>query len=288
MVHAFCRVGVVSLVMALIIVLTTYFALAAGTSTMNQKAEQAYRLAKKEYGQFNRDRKQWPKRKNWIRLINRFTRLHQTYPDSQRADDFLYLAAGLYASLYNYSGWNADLQRSNDLYGKIVADYHGSRLADDSLYHMGLNAIKMDRREQARAYFRQVIQDFPKGDMAGKAKARLILAPPPEKAPSSCAKTGGTGVYRPDAPRGKGSLKGKARVDNIRYWSSPTYTRVVIDLDHEVSYTRGILKDKHLELNEVHRFPTHNYKNGTEFHWDINNISTDGILCSSNKKHPTS
>jgi len=246
MVHTFRRVGVVSLVMALMVVLTAHFAVAAGTSTMNQKAEQAYRLAKKEYGQFNRDRKQWPKRKNWIRLINRFTRLHQTYPDSQRADDFLYLAAGLYASLYNYSGWNADLQRSNDLYGKIVADYHGSRLADDSLYHMGLNAIKMGRREQARSYFRQLIQDFPKGDMAGKARARLILAPPAaEKSPSSCANTGGTGVYRPDAPRGKGSLKGKARVDNIRYWSSPTYTRVVIDLDHEVSYTRGILKDKH-------------------------------------------
>jgi N-acetylmuramoyl-L-alanine amidase len=277
MVHTFRQMGVVSLVIALMIVLyTAHFAVAVSTSTMNQKAEQAYRLAKKEYVQFNRDRKQWPKRKNWLRLINRFTRLHKTYPDSQRADDFLYLAAGLYASLYNYSGWNADLQRSNNLYGKIVADYRGSRLADDSLYHMGLNAIRMGRQEQARSYFRQVIQDFPKGDMAGKARARLILAPPAKKVPSSCVKTGGTGVYQPDAPRGKGSLKGKARVDNIRYWSSPTYTRVVIDLDHEVSYTRGILKDKQQRdrIKSIYLDLRNAFISGKSRNIDIN----DGIL----------
>ena len=278
MIHAFGRVGAVSLVMALMLLLNTaHFAVAAGASTMNQRAEQAYKLAKKEYGQFNRDRKQWSKRKNWIRLIKRFTRLHQDYPHSQRADDALYLAASLYSSLYNYSGWNADLQRSNDLYGKIVADYRDSRLADDSLYHMGLNAIRMGRQEQARSYFRQVIQDFPKGDMVGKAKARLILAPPPaKKTSSSCAKTGGTGVYQPEAPRGKGSLKGKARVDNIRYWSSPTYTRVVIDLDHEVSYTRGILKDKRQRdrIKSIYLDLHNAFISGRSRNIDIN----DGIL----------
>ena len=31
----------------------------------------------------------------------------------------------------------------------------------------------------------------------------------------------------------------------------------------------AILKDDHLELNEVHRFPTHNYKNESGFHWNI-------------------
>ncbi len=31
----------------------------------------------------------------------------------------------------------------------------------------------------------------------------------------------------------------------------------------------AILKDEHLELNEVHRFPTHNYKDESGFHWNI-------------------
>ena len=34
----------------------------------------------------------------------------------------------------------------------------------------------------------------------------------------------------------------------------------------------AILKDEKLELNEVHRFPTHNYKDETGFHWNIEKI----------------
>ena len=238
-----CRLGVLLLMLAFTMLLVPgHLATATSSSAIEQKAEQAYRQAKKDYGQFNHDKKQWPKRKNWIRLIKQFTSINHSYPHSRRADDALFLAASLYSSLYNYSGWDADLQRANDLYGKVVSDCRESRLADDSLYHMGLNAGKLGHQEQARAYFRQVIQDFPQGDMISKAKARLILAPAPKKnLPASCI-SGGTGVYRPAAPRQKGKLKGKARVDNIRYWSSPTYTRVVIDLDHEVSYSRGVLK----------------------------------------------
>ena len=238
------RLSLLSLMLLafMILLLPGHLAAASSASVSEQKAERAYRLAKKDYRQFNRDKKKWPKRKNWIRLIKRFTSINQSYPHSRRADDALFLAGSLYSSLYNYSGWNADLQRANDLYGKVVSDYRESRLADDSLYHMGINAEKLGHHEKARAYFRQIIQDFPQGDMISKAKARLILAPAAEKTPPASCASGGTGVYRPEAPRQKGKLKGKARVDNIRYWSSPTYTRVVVDLDHEVSYSRGVVK----------------------------------------------
>ncbi|MEA3241144.1 MAG: N-acetylmuramoyl-L-alanine amidase, partial [Pseudomonadota bacterium] len=182
----------------------------------------------------------------------------------------------LYSSLYNYSGWDADLQRANDLYGKVVSAYRESRLADDSLYHMGLNAGKLGHQDQSRAYFRQVIQDFPQGDMVSKAKARLILSPPAAKAsPASCV-TSGTGVYHSEAPRRKGNLKGKARVDNIRYWSSPTYTRVVVDLDQEVSYSRGILRyEKQRDRIKTVYLDLHNaFITGASRAIDIN----DGIL----------
>ncbi len=39
----------------------------------------------------------------------------------------------------------------------------------------------------------------------------------------------------------------------------------------------AILKDDHLELNEVHRFPTHNYKDESGFHWDVNKIFNEII-----------
>lgn len=271
------RLSLLALMLAFMMLLISGgIATAAGSSVMEQKAEQAYRLAKKDYRQFNRDKKQWPKRKNWIRLIKRFTTINQSYPRSRRADDALFLAGSLYSSLYNYSGWDADLQRANDLYGKVVSDYRGSRLADDSLYHMGINAEKMGHHEKARAYFRRIIQDFPQGDMVSKAKARLILAPAAEKTPPASCSSGGTGVYHPEGARKKGKLKGKARVDNIRYWSSPTYTRVVIDLDNDVSYSRGVLKDvkQRNRIKSVYLDLHNSFISGGSRTIDIN----DGIL----------
>jgi sugar (pentulose or hexulose) kinase len=49
----------------------------------------------------------------------------------------------------------------------------------------------------------------------------------------------------------------------------------------------AILKNKKLELNEVHRFPTHNYKDETGFHWNIEKIFNEiklGLI-KANKKY---
>ncbi|NIA20009.1 MAG: hypothetical protein GWP07_06240, partial [Xanthomonadaceae bacterium] len=63
-----CRLSVLLLMLALMMLLVPgHLAAATSSAVMEQKAEQAYRLAKEDYGQFNRDKKQWPKRKNWIR-----------------------------------------------------------------------------------------------------------------------------------------------------------------------------------------------------------------------------
>ncbi len=37
----------------------------------------------------------------------------------------------------------------------------------------------------------------------------------------------------------------------------------------------ALLKNNHLELNEVHRFPTHNYRDESGFHWDIKLIFSE-------------
>jgi len=37
----------------------------------------------------------------------------------------------------------------------------------------------------------------------------------------------------------------------------------------------ALLKDNHLELNEVHRFPTHHYRDESGFHWDIKLIFSE-------------
>lgn len=51
----------------------------------------------------------------------------------------------------------------------------------------------------------------------------------------------------------------------------------------------AILKDYHIELNEVHRFPTHNYRDASGFHWNVNEIFKEivtGLKNASNKFGP--
>ncbi|MBW1645212.1 MAG: N-acetylmuramoyl-L-alanine amidase [Deltaproteobacteria bacterium] len=221
--------------------------LLAGPAAAGQEDELAYRQAKKHYNAFNADRRLWAKRKNWTRLISEFKAVQRRYPGSKRADDALFLAARLYSSLHNYSGWRADLEKAAGLYQQLLDKYPRSHLADDALYHLGMIESQLGHPEKAKALYRRVIQDFPDGDMAAKAKKRLVAAAVKasgrRQANASCpANSSGKEVYQAGRPRAGSRLKGKAQVKNIRYWSSPTYTRVVIDLSQDVTYTKGVLK----------------------------------------------
>ena len=224
-------------------------------------AEKNYKAAKVRYNRFMANPRQWGQRHRWKTLIKEFDGLARNYPRSKRADDALYLSAGLYTSLHNYSGWSSDLQQAVKRYKMLLKGYEQSRLADDALYNMGVISLKLKDEKKARQEWRRLLHDFPKSDMRARAQASLNRLSAPET-------TGAVGQNR--TPRKKPkitkqqfsqsagqrsiahSVKAKktkrrdlSRVLDMRHWSSPTYTRVVIDLDRETDFTKGILKDKH-------------------------------------------
>ncbi|MBN2232537.1 MAG: N-acetylmuramoyl-L-alanine amidase [Deltaproteobacteria bacterium] len=252
-------------VLALLLVLVL---LSPGTPTRAADAgEQAYREAKKHYHAFSAAPRKWRQRRNWTNLIDEFLTLHRADPAGGRADDALFLAARLYRSLYDYSGRPADLEAAVKLYEQLATDYAASNLADDALFRQGELLHRLGRDAAGRALWRRIIQDYPAGDMAGRARAQLVANFPdspdtadtadspdtadtadspdtPQMAPATCS-SGAKPAYSAGGVRRQGSLTGLARVDNIRYWSSPTYTRVVIDLDDDVTFRKGVLKDEH-------------------------------------------
>ena len=86
---------------------------------------------------------------------------------------------------------------------------------------------KIQDKQQALDYYNRLLKRFPKSSYRWKAKrviARLIKKPSIQK-------------KRPNLQAG--SL---AQVKGIRFWSSPSYSRVVIDVESEVRYTHRLLK----------------------------------------------
>ncbi len=230
-------------------------------------AEKGYQEAKQRYNRFMASPEKWSKRRNWTALINEFDALARCYPRSKRADDALYLAAGLFFSLYNYSSRHSDLSHAARRFRMLWNHYARSRLADDALYYLGMIAQKQHDLVKARQYWQRILKDYPQSDMRVRAQAALRdlakRAGRGERGRSQRLAPGET--YSRKRPRvtkagfrerkqpvkrdsfhylSKQRVRGVARVIDLRHWSSPTYTRVVIDLDHETSFTKGILRDK--------------------------------------------
>lgn len=225
-------------------------------------AEKSYNEAKARYNRFMANPKGWGQRRRWEALIKDFDGLARNYPRSKRADDALYLAAGLYTSLHNYSDWSSDLQQAARRYKMLLKGYGQSRLADDALYNLGVIALKLKDKKKAREQWQLLLRDFPESDMRERTRASLQDLSPPKtpkrvkqnRIPRKKTKVSKAQYQRQGSSRKpadqvvkvkKINQKGLSRVLDLRHWSSPTYTRVVIDLDRETEFTRGILKDRH-------------------------------------------
>ncbi|MCD6292227.1 MAG: N-acetylmuramoyl-L-alanine amidase [Deltaproteobacteria bacterium] len=224
-------------------------------------AEKSFKAAKKSYNQFMAKSRDWGQRRRWVALIKDFDSLARNYPHSKRADDALYLSAGLYSSLYNYSGLSLDLQQAAKRYKMLLKSYGQSRLADDALYNLGVIALKLKDKKKAREQWQTLLRDYPASDMRERAqssiddlnlvkRSRVVKQNriPRKKTKVSKAKYRHSGSSKPlvkSVKARKNARKGLSRVLDLRHWSSPTYTRVVIDLDRETDFTKGILKDRH-------------------------------------------
>jgi N-acetylmuramoyl-L-alanine amidase len=110
-------------------------------------------------------------------------------------------------------------------------------MADDALFMMGrlhcklyeVSAASQDRKEGIDCY-RRLLGRFPKSPYRTRAKEGIARLATEEK-----NKAAQKHNPKPQA----GSF---AEVRSLRFWSNPSYTRVVIDVDKEVPYTYRLLR----------------------------------------------
>jgi N-acetylmuramoyl-L-alanine amidase len=171
-------------------------------------------------------------RHNWTRCLDKYGAIQKKYPKSDEAAWAVYFKGRMYSKLYQYSGREGDFELALGSYKELTENYPDHRLADDAQYRIGeLYYAEKKNYTQAYVEFLKVDIKFPNGDMRKKARKmmdKLAAELSEEKtADTSSSTTGGQGL---------------AQVLNIRHWSTPSYTRVVLDMERAVKYEAHLLK----------------------------------------------
>lgn len=166
-------------------------------------------------------------RDNWFKCISKYQDIYEKYSNTDQAAWAMYHSAGLYRKLYKYSFLEEDLDNALALYEKLINGYREHRLADDAQYYRGEIYYKeKDHPTQAFVEFIKLDNNFPSGDMRSKGREMM------EEISAALGKEEDTTVSN-----------GLVTVNNIRHWSTSTYTRVVIDADMPVKYSYNLLKE---------------------------------------------
>ncbi len=184
--------------------------------TMYRAARSRLRIMERAPHRYSRSR--------WIRLAEQFRRIYYRYPASTYADDAVFFEAEIYARLFRRYHRDDDWNRAVRRYKFLIAEYpyspHGPRaiLTVAELYR------QMDRSEWV-AFFEQCERLY-----STKRCRRESLYTELQRYvrnPEQRALTSGRSRY--------------AVLDQIRYWTSTTYTRIVLNVTRPVRYRTGIL-----------------------------------------------
>jgi N-acetylmuramoyl-L-alanine amidase len=173
-------------------------------------------------------------RHKWIECVDAYRDVAARYPQSEEAGWALYRGAKLEENLFGYSGKPQDLDGAVELYRRLANEHPNHRVADDAQYKIG-EIYYHEKNDITQAYleFLKVEKKFPKGDMRPKAQQML------DKLSGMISKK----ESQKEIKEANAKAPGPAQVQAIRHWSTPNYTRVVIDLDRPVQYEHHLLPE---------------------------------------------
>jgi len=200
-------------------------------------------------------------RQYWLGCIQKFDEVYKEDPSGPWAPAGLYMSGTLYYELYKRSRKAADKNEAIDCFERIIKRFPNSKYRSKALKAIdqipGANTIKgltesngyhaKDKKEtsvninlkkseppKAQPEKKKIENVSVHAGKEGEIKEpgdgiKEIIAAGEERAKSS---------EEVASPAGGGAVI----VSNLRYWSNPNYTRIVIDADGETGYSHRLLK----------------------------------------------
>lgn len=200
---------------------------AYGKNRHNQ-ASILYKKAVRDYYVLNANKQKQQYRDAWLSVINEFEQVYKKYPNSSYAPKTLYNIGNLYNNLYTCSFNMKDLDKSIEAFKAIFQHYKNSSLSDDALFKIAeIYRTKKGDVETALHFYKLILEEYPNSNSAPMAKVWI-------------RKLGGSVSLSKTLPVKKVS----AVFNGIRVWSTPDYTRIVINVSNEVVYSGHLLEQQ--------------------------------------------
>lgn len=231
-------------------------------------AQRDYTAGWNEFQHLTKDDNAGRQRAAWLAVRNMFNSAYQKSPEGPEAPKSLYYLGRVHEEMGIRFKRSSDLSQAVDYYGRVALRFPNHSWADDALLRKArLHLEHMDDSAQAYIDLLSIVHNHPKGDMADRAQALLReldaaflaklqngssgtalaadIKPGQSDGGSEPVVQAALSAPSASAPRSSRlapTASGDARLMQVRYWSSDEYTRVVLDVDDEVSYSHRLLK----------------------------------------------
>ncbi len=179
-------------------------------------------------------------RDGWEKVIGEYAVISDQHPKSRLATEALYRQGELWRKLYRRSWLEGDLDRAQKAYAALVQRYPASRFAPAAL--MGSADVLETKGDKAGAHqaLDRLVRAYPRNEAVAKARAKMAELAPFIPKPAPRART----VV--SSPRSAPAFSSVApsrpsEVEDIRFWSNPDYTRVVVYTAGPVAVRKSLL-----------------------------------------------
>jgi N-acetylmuramoyl-L-alanine amidase len=192
-------------------------------------------------------------RAEWEAVMKPFLRSLGADPKSEYAPRSMFFLGRCYEELARRSFSRADRLKALEAYDRMLATYPKHGWSDDALYRMGL-IWQEQFKDPAKAaqMFKTLVDTYPKGDKVPEALERLAKIQGPGSVKTETAAKAQPTAVKPaqstaaadpkKAAPEPAKLKEGLTLLGIRHWSSPDYTRVVMDVTQNVHYERTLVE----------------------------------------------
>jgi N-acetylmuramoyl-L-alanine amidase len=186
-------------------------------------------------------------RQQWQPIIQGFKEIYKQHPQTVWGEKSMFMVGRIHYILFQIEGSEADLDQTLDHFSRVTNNYPQSPLADDALF-LSAEIYYYYKKDtgKARQAAQNVIKYYPKGDMRKRAEdllAQIDKGLPPAEAPKPVPSKGEEGAEEIKPAVEPGPLvKGMTRVTGMRHWSTPQYTRIVVDVEDKISFRQKLLK----------------------------------------------
>jgi len=187
-------------------------------------AKDKYYSAEACYKKLRHNPRKQKYRDKWLGCIEKFEAVYHYDPKGPWAAAGLYMSGQLYQELYKRSFKTSDKETAVDNYERIITDFPNSKYKQKAEYALLHISYKKTQKRASKKEMPKKDAALVSGDSIEAEIEKLTSTPVPTEKDL------------------KGSVDMEAKILGLRYWSNPSYTRVVVDADNEVSYTHRLLK----------------------------------------------